>query len=81
MIMEINVADRLEDTAGPVGALLYGISPFYCMTISLARGGMGFGTAGLPPSRLTALSKQAGFRSCTRVEVDNPIQVLYDLEA
>lgn len=81
MIMEINVADELEEDVGPIGALLYGISPFYCMTISLAREGMGYGTAGLPPGRLRALAEAGGFRTIQRVEVDNPIQVLYDLEA
>lgn len=81
LVMEINVADALADNVGPMGAFLYGLSPFYCMTISLARGGLGYGTAGLPPGRMKALAKQAGFKSCKRVDVNNPIQVLYDLAA
>ncbi len=81
MIMELNVADDLAANAGPLGALLYGVSPFYCMTISLARGGLGYGTAGMPPGRLRELSEKAGFRDFRRVDVGSPIQVLYELGA
>ena len=36
--LDTNCADRHADNAGPVAAMLYGFSVFYCMTTSLANG-------------------------------------------
>ena len=41
---EIKAADTLEENAGPLGAYFYSTSVLYCMTVSLADGGMGLGT-------------------------------------
>ena len=43
-------------------ALFHAISLFYCMTTSLAHGGAGLGTLGLPESRLRELCLDVGFR-------------------
>src|SRR5690606_20829717 len=52
-----NVAENLEH---PLGAFLYTISTMHCMTVSLARGGMGLGTMwGRERARL--LLREAGF--------------------
>ena len=77
--LEINCADRPEDNVGPLAALLHGISLFYCMTTSLAHGGAGLGTLGLPESRLRDLSLDAGFGSVRRVPMDNPFNALYEI--
>jgi 2-polyprenyl-3-methyl-5-hydroxy-6-metoxy-1,4-benzoquinol methylase len=77
--LDINCADRAEDNVGPIAALLYGISVLYCMTTSLARGGHGLGTMGLPEPVLRDLAGTAGFRTVRRVPMDNPINSLYEL--
>jgi hypothetical protein len=77
--VDINCSHRLEDNDGPVGAFFYGVSTLYCMTTSLAAGGAGLGTAGLPPPTLEELARQAGYRRVRRAEIDNPFNNLYEL--
>ncbi|WP_296147009.1 MULTISPECIES: class I SAM-dependent methyltransferase [unclassified Pseudonocardia] len=79
LCLEINCSDRPEDNVGPVAALLYGFSVVYCMTASLAQGGDGLGTLGLPESRLRELGLRAGFAEVRRVDIDNPFNSLYTL--
>ena len=79
--LDTNCADRHEDNAGPVAAMLYGISVFYCMTTSLANGGAGLGTCGLPEVRARELCMQAGFSELRRVPMDNPFNSLYEVSA
>ncbi|RTL70475.1 MAG: SAM-dependent methyltransferase [Pseudonocardiaceae bacterium] len=79
LCLEINCSDRPEDNVGPVAALLYGFSVLYCMTASLAQGGDGLGTLGLPESRLRELGLRAGFAEVRRVDIDNPFNSLYTL--
>jgi SAM-dependent methyltransferase len=55
--LDINCSDKLEENAGPLGAMFHGVSVFYCMTTSLAGGGAG-------PPQGSALC--GGFRSKTR---------------
>jgi 2-polyprenyl-3-methyl-5-hydroxy-6-metoxy-1,4-benzoquinol methylase len=77
--LEINCADRAEDNVGPIATLLYGFSLLYCMTTSLAHGGAGLGTLGLPAARLRGLAARAGFGRVRHVEMDNPFNNLYEL--
>ena len=49
------------------------------MTTSLAEGGEGLGTLGLPEPVLRDLAGRAGFSAVTRVEMDNPFNALYEL--
>lgn len=79
--LEINCSDKLEENAGPVGALFYGFSILYCMTTSLAHGGEGLGTLGLPESKLRQLCIEAGFSRVRRVPLDNPFNTLYEIDA
>ena len=79
LCLDINCSDKLEENAGPLGALFFGMSVFYCMTTSLAQNGEGLGTAGLHPHKLDELSSEAGFSSCTKLALDNPFNNLYDL--
>ena len=75
--VEMNCSDKLEENIGPIGALFHGISILYCMTTSLAQGGAGLGTLGLPESRLRELCGEVGFRSVGRMPLENPFNVLY----
>lgn len=63
----------------PTGPGLYGSSLAYCMPVSLATGGAGLGTLGLPPSRLSHLAYEAGFTHMRQVPIDDPFNNLYEL--
>jgi 2-polyprenyl-3-methyl-5-hydroxy-6-metoxy-1,4-benzoquinol methylase len=76
LILEINCHEDLAANRGPAAAVLYGFSLLHCMTQSLAAGGPGLGTCGLPEPRLRALCLEAGFRTLTRA-VEGPLDVLY----
>jgi 2-polyprenyl-3-methyl-5-hydroxy-6-metoxy-1,4-benzoquinol methylase len=78
LLLEINCADHAHDNRGPIAQVLYGFSLLYCMTSSLAHGGAGLGTCGLPESSIRALAVEAGFGTVTRV-AENPFNVLYAL--
>jgi 2-polyprenyl-3-methyl-5-hydroxy-6-metoxy-1,4-benzoquinol methylase len=77
--VDVNCAERPEDNAGPLGTVLYGLSLAYCLTVSLASGGAGLGTLGLPPGRLRELAREAGFRRVHQVPIDDPFNNLYEL--
>ncbi|NUP54090.1 MAG: methyltransferase domain-containing protein [Catenulispora sp.] len=77
--LDINCADDPDQNAGPIATLMYGFSLLYCMTTSLARGGAGLGTLGLPEAKLRELAAEAGFREVRRVEMENPFNNLYAL--
>lgn len=79
LLLEFKVADRLEDNINPMGAMLYGWSLAYCMTTSLAMGGQGIGTCGLPESAVRELAADAGFSKVEIVPFDNPFNVVYHL--
>jgi SAM-dependent methyltransferase len=81
LIQEFAAGERLEDNIGPVGSFLYGVSVLYCMTTSLAHGGAGLGTAGMPESVVTAMGAEAGFASTERLTIDDPFHALYLLRS
>lgn len=68
---EIKAADTLEENAGPFGAYIYSTSVVYCMTVSLAEGGAGLGTAGMPPAKVRELCAEAGFGSVRLTPIEN----------
>jgi SAM-dependent methyltransferase len=70
LCLEMACHDHAHDNVGPMAAALYTVSIFYCMQSSLAQGGPGLGTLGLPESRLRALASNAGFASVERVAGD-----------
>ena len=78
VVLEINCHDDLEGNEGPVGTLTFGFSLLHCMTQSLAVGGAGLGTCGLPEQRLRELCLTAGFRSVGRV-AEGPLDLLYEV--
>jgi len=77
--MEFNASDKLEENAGPVGSLFYGVSVLYCMTTSLAGNGEGLGTLGLPETKLRELAEEAGFGDVRRIPIEAPFNALYEL--
>ena len=79
LCLDINCSDRAEANVGPIATLLYGFSVLYCMTTSLAEGGEGLGTLGLPEPVLRELATKAGFAQVRQVEMDNPFNNLYEL--
>jgi len=78
LCLEINSSHRLEENAGPVGALLYGFSVLLCMTTSLAADGAGLGTCGLHEHGMRELAGRAGFTRVSRL-YDDVFNILYDL--
>jgi len=79
LCLDINCSADPTENVGPIASLLYGFSLLYCMTTSLAEGGEGLGTLGLPEPKLRELAAEAGFSSVRRVEMDNPFNSLYEL--
>jgi 2-polyprenyl-3-methyl-5-hydroxy-6-metoxy-1,4-benzoquinol methylase len=79
LCLDINCSDQAGDNTGPIAALLYGFSILYCMTTSLADGGEGLGTLGLPEPLLRQLAGKAGFSQVRHVAMDNPFNSLYEL--
>ena len=78
LCLEIASEERLEDNAGPMGALKYGFSVLYCMTTSLANHGPGLGTCGVHQTRLHELCLEAGF-SGPRVVAEDPFSRVYEV--
>lgn len=77
--LDINCSDKLEENAGPLGALFHGFSLLYCLTTSLAEDGAGLGTLGLNEPKLCELASVSGFTTVRRVPLDNPFNNLYEL--
>jgi 2-polyprenyl-3-methyl-5-hydroxy-6-metoxy-1,4-benzoquinol methylase len=80
LCLDINCSDKPEENTGPLASLFYGFSVVYCMTTSLANGGEGLGTCGLPESRLRELSLSAGFGSVRKLPLENPFNNLYEVK-
>jgi SAM-dependent methyltransferase len=79
LLLEINSSARLEENVGPVGTILYGTSVLYCTPTSIAAGGEGLGTVGLPEPKVRALCADAGFTSVRPVPPETPFNVLYEV--
>jgi hypothetical protein len=78
-MLEMNSADDPDDNVGPLATLMYGISVVYCMTTSLAHGGAGLGTCGMPPARVHELCREAGFGSVRQLDLQDPFNSLYEI--
>jgi SAM-dependent methyltransferase len=77
--LDINCSDKLEQNIGPLGALFHGFSVLYCMTTSLAWGGMGLGTLGFHERNAHEMCAEVGFGSVRRVPLENPFNNLYEI--
>jgi len=81
LMLEINCAERPHDNVGPLATVFYGFSVTYCMTTSLAHGGAGLGTCGMPPSKVESMCLEAGFSQVDRVPVEDPFNIFYAIRA
>jgi 2-polyprenyl-3-methyl-5-hydroxy-6-metoxy-1,4-benzoquinol methylase len=81
LCLDINCADDHADNEGPLATMFYGFSVTYCMTTSLANGGAGLGTCGLPESKFRELCDEAGFASMRKVPIENPFNNVYEARA
>src|SRR5262249_22323284 len=79
--LEMSCSHERDGNAGPLGAMLHGISIVYCMSVSLAEGGQGLGTLGMHEPRLRELGAAAGFGPVRRVPIENPFNSLYEIAA
>jgi hypothetical protein len=61
-----------------MGAMMYSMSTLHCMTVSLAHGGEGIGTA-ISPSKVRELAEQAGFTRCRRLPIEHLAQAFYEI--
>lgn len=77
--VDLNSSEKLEENAGPMGALFYGISVLFCMTQSLAAHGEGLGTYGLPEPKVREFGAEAGFGSVRRIPIEDPFNAFYEL--
>jgi 2-polyprenyl-3-methyl-5-hydroxy-6-metoxy-1,4-benzoquinol methylase len=73
--LESNGAEKREDQAGPMTALLYGFSILYCTSQPAAAG---LGLARLPEPSLRDLCREAGLHLMRRVPLDDVFSALYD---
>jgi SAM-dependent methyltransferase len=80
VMLEVNSADDPADNVGPLASMMYGFSVFYCMTTSLAHGGEGLGTVGMPEAKVRELSTEAGFSAVRRLPVEDPFSIVYEIK-
>lgn len=77
LMLDVHASSHLEENVGmPLSALLYTVSTMHCMTVSLAEGGVGLGTAwGKQLARQMLLD--AGFTDIQFFERVDPLNSLY----
>jgi len=81
VMQEITAADSPYDNLGPQATLKYGMSIGYCMTTSLASGGEGLGTLGMPERVVIDLCHEAGFGPVRKLACSNDFVSLYEIRA
>ncbi len=79
LCVDIAASSHLEQNIDhPIGMYIYAASTMHCMTVSLARDGMGLGT-GWGQELATQMLNDAGFASVETRHVDGDIQNVYYL--
>ena len=78
VLMEVVCEEDPADNVGPIAVVKLGASIHFCMTTSLAQGGLGLGTVGLPEGKVKEFTREAGFTSVRRLPVEHPLNVLYE---
>lgn len=69
-----------DDRRNPVLALMYGMSVTVCLQSSLSEpGAEGYGTLGLPPQRLEAIARAAGFSVVRQHDIGEPPNLYYEI--
>jgi len=73
---EADVSDRLEDNLTTFGRTLYGASTMHCLTVSLAQGGEGLGSA-IGENLARSLAVEAGFATFEKLPLKNPYHQVF----
>ena len=77
-MVEPRAGDTLAENLGTMGAMMYSMSTLHCMTVSLAHGGEGIGTA-IGPTKIRELAEQAGFTRIRRLPIEHLAQAFYEI--
>ena len=64
------------ENRNPAGKMRANLSPFHCLTVSLADGGAGLGTI-IGEEGARKLATEAGFNSFTKFKIDHPMQQFF----
>jgi ubiquinone/menaquinone biosynthesis C-methylase UbiE len=73
---EAHASDRLEENFNPLGRTMYATSTMHCMTVSLAQGGEGLGSA-IGENKARAMALEAGFSKFEKLAVKNPVHQIF----
>jgi SAM-dependent methyltransferase len=77
LVVEPRASSRLEDNVGnPFAPWLYGMSVLHCMTVSLAEGGAGLGTAWGEQTARRFLA-EAGFTAVEAIDAPGPQNTIF----
>ena len=82
LLVDIKAQDTFADNVrvNPMASLMYGISVMSCMSSALSEpGGAGLGTLGLSATRAEQLARDAGFTRFRPLDIDHPINALYEI--
>ncbi len=82
LLVDIKAHDTYADNArrNPMASLMYGISVLSCMSSALSEpGGAGLGTLGLTAARAEQMARDAGFTRFRQLDIDHPINALYEI--
>lgn len=73
---ELRASDNPLENRNPVGKMISGISPFHCLTVSLAQGGVGLGNL-LGEPGVRGLAEEAGFSTVEPLPIANRMQQFF----
>jgi hypothetical protein len=82
LLVDIKAHDTYAENArrNPMASLMYGISVMSCMSSALSEpGGAGLGTLGLSARRAEEMARAAGFTRFRQLDIDHPINALYEI--
>ena len=82
LLVDIKAHDTFAENArrNPMASLMYGISVMSCMSSALSEpGGAGLGTLGLSARRAEEMARAAGFTRFRQLDIDHPINALYEI--
>lgn len=78
LMVEVNASNRVEDNINPMGRMMYAASTLYCMTVSLAHNGAGFGAL-MGETKARELARDGGFGRVQRLPIKDAFSALYEL--
>jgi 2-polyprenyl-3-methyl-5-hydroxy-6-metoxy-1,4-benzoquinol methylase len=82
LLVDIKAQDTFAENVerNPMASLMYGISVMSCMSSALSEpGGAGLGTLGLSAATAERFARDAGFTRFRPLEIDHPINALYEI--